>query len=235
MARAMYPPTRHWRTLLAVAAALALVAAACGGASDASPSDSAAASAIPPTPSDDAATPTEREDGSARPADPTTAPADTADRGVIAGIDTSIRSIELSQIEYDLFNGASITLDRISESDITALIDVIPPLDTNRDLLDEDTRLRVGEVHYIPAADAGFLADDMTVLGYIADDGQAYAYSIAILNFHEIVNDSLGGRAVLITYCPLCRSGVVYERTLDGRVLTFGNSSALVPKRSRHV
>jgi hypothetical protein len=82
-------------------------------------------------------------------------------------------------------------------------------------------------VHYISAAEAAFLADDMTVLGYIADDGQAYAYSIAILNFHEIVNDTLGGRAVLITYCPLCRSGVVYERTLDGRVLTFGNSSAL--------
>jgi hypothetical protein len=227
MARATFLPTRRWRTLLAVGATLALIAAACGG-SDAPPSDGAAASATPSVPPGDTATSEPREDRPAQPADPTDpASADPGGRGVIAGIDTSIRSVDLSQIEYDLFNGASITLDRISESDIMALIDVIPPLDTNRDLLDEDTRLRVGEVHYIPAADADFLADDMSVLGYIADDGQAYAYSIAILNFHEIVNDTLGGRAVVITYCPLCRSGVVYERTLDGQVLTFGNSSAL--------
>jgi hypothetical protein len=210
-----------------VGAAVALIAAACGGSSDGGSSDSDASAPAQLPAVDEPATAAPREERPSQTPAATTPPADPGGRGVIAGIDTSIRSIELSQIEYDLFNGASITLDRIDESDITALIDVIPPLDTNRDLLDEDTRLRVGEVHYISAAEAAFLADDMTVLGYIADDGQAYAYSIAILNFHEIVNDTLGGRAVVITYCPLCRSGVVYERTLDGRVLTFGNSSAL--------
>ena len=44
---------------------------------------------------------------------------------------------------------------------------------------------------------------------------------------HEIVNDVINGVPVLITYCPLCFSGVVYHRDLDGTLLTFGNTSAL--------
>ena len=47
----------------------------------------------------------------------------------------------------------------------------------------------------------------------------------------EIVNDTIAGRPVLITYCPLCRSGVVYDRRPDDLrhdgTLTFGNTSAL--------
>ena len=50
---------------------------------------------------------------------------------------------------------------------------------------------------------------------------------INILNFHEIVNDTIGGVPVLITYCPFCFSGVVFNRELDGQALTFGNTSAL--------
>ena len=41
------------------------------------------------------------------------------------------------------------------------------------------------------------------------------------------MNDDLGGRPVLISYCPLCRSGVVFNRIVDGRELDFGNTSAL--------
>ena len=44
---------------------------------------------------------------------------------------------------------------------------------------------------------------------------------------HEIVSDVIEGVPVLVTYCPLCFSGVVYSRELDGRLLTFGNTSAL--------
>ena len=48
-----------------------------------------------------------------------------------------------------------------------------------------------------------------------------------ILNFHEIVNDTIGGVPVLITYCPLCFSGVVFSWEVDGETVTFGNTSAL--------
>ena len=72
-----------------------------------------------------------------------------------------------------------------------------------------------------------WLDDDYDlVLGYESGD-DAYAYPINILNFLEIVNDTIGGVPVLITYCPLCFSGVVFNRELDGQTLTFGNTSAL--------
>ena len=53
------------------------------------------------------------------------------------------------------------------------------------------------------------------------------AYPFRILNFHEIVNDTVDGEPLAITWCPLCASAVVYERTVDGRVLTFGVSGNL--------
>ncbi len=64
------------------------------------------------------------------------------------------------------------------------------------------------------------------VIGYVAGE-RAYAYPIKILNYHEIVNDEIDGRPILVSYCPLCASGIVYDRQLEGRVLTFGNTSAL--------
>jgi hypothetical protein len=57
--------------------------------------------------------------------------------------------------------------------------------------------------------------------------GDARAYPLAILTFHEIVNDVIDGRPVLVTYCPLCNSGLSFERTLDGEVLSFGTSGRL--------
>jgi hypothetical protein len=55
----------------------------------------------------------------------------------------------------------------------------------------------------------------------------ARAYPLAILTFHEIVNDIIDDRPVLVTYCPLCNSGLAFERTLDGEVLSFGTSGRL--------
>ncbi len=71
-----------------------------------------------------------------------------------------------------------------------------------------------------------WLGDDDLIIGYESGD-DAFAYPINILNFHEIVNDTIGGVPVLVTYCPLCFSGVVFSRVVDGEVLTFGNTSAL--------
>jgi len=45
-------------------------------------------------------------------------------------------------------------------------------------------------------------------------DGLAKAYSMNILTMHEIANDELGGMHILVTYCPLCNSGIVYNRVL---------------------
>ena len=58
-------------------------------------------------------------------------------------------------------------------------------------------------------------------------NGEARAYPLRILLWHEIVNDVVGGMSVLISYCPLCSSAVVFERQLDGETLSFGNTGRL--------
>jgi len=58
-------------------------------------------------------------------------------------------------------------------------------------------------------------------------NGDARAYPLQILMWHEIVNDTVGGLAVVATYCPLCNSGLVFERRVDGSLLDFGTSGKL--------
>ena len=58
-------------------------------------------------------------------------------------------------------------------------------------------------------------------------NGDSRAYPLEILIWHEIVNDVVGGLPVAVTFCPLCNSSIVFERTLDGVVLDFGTSGNL--------
>jgi len=58
--------------------------------------------------------------------------------------------------------------------------------------------------------------------------GETRAYPLRVMTWHEIVNDVVGGVPVAVTYCPLCNSGVAFERTvLDLGVLSFGTSGLL--------
>ena len=61
----------------------------------------------------------------------------------------------------------------------------------------------------------------------IGINGDFRAYPLRILLWHEIVNETIGGEPVLISYCPLCNSGVVFDRRVDGQVLEFGNTGRL--------
>ncbi|MEE9281364.1 MAG: DUF3179 domain-containing protein [Myxococcota bacterium] len=77
----------------------------------------------------------------------------------------------------------------------------------------------------VSAADAPW-SDDQTVIGLVSN-GESRAYPIAILDWHELVNDTLGGRPILVSYCPLCGTGMVFDRTVGGRVRNFGVSGLL--------
>src|SRR5262249_53932835 len=55
----------------------------------------------------------------------------------------------------------------------------------------------------------------------------ARAYPVQILIWHEIVNDTVGGVPVAVTYCPLCNTAIAYDRRAAGRVLSFGTSGLL--------
>ena len=58
-------------------------------------------------------------------------------------------------------------------------------------------------------------------------DGDARAYPIRAMIWHEIVNDTVGGVPVSVTYCPLCNSAVTYSREINGVETTFGTSGRL--------
>ncbi len=58
-------------------------------------------------------------------------------------------------------------------------------------------------------------------------NGDARAYPLAIMMFHEIVNDTVGGVPVAVTYCPLCNAAIVFERTVNGKRLSFGTTGML--------
>jgi len=77
---------------------------------------------------------------------------------------------------------------------------------------------------------AEWLEDESPVMVVDVDD-DVRAYPLAILTWHEIVNDVVGGEPLVVTYCPLCNSALVFERTLDtpdGEVeLDFGTSGRL--------
>jgi hypothetical protein len=76
---------------------------------------------------------------------------------------------------------------------------------------------------FLAARDAGFLSPTDRVIG-IVRAGEARAYPIAILNWHEIVNDRIGAEAVAVTYCPLCGTGMIFSAGDD---LSFGVSGLL--------
>lgn len=80
--------------------------------------------------------------------------------------------------------------------------------------------------HFIDASKAKFLKGHDTVLGLIMN-GKSRAYPIKILNWHEVVNDSIDGRKFVISYCPLCGSGMAFLSRSDKQTLTFGVSGLL--------
>lgn len=80
---------------------------------------------------------------------------------------------------------------------------------------------------FVSAADADkFLKkrDKVLALEY---NGVAKAYPIRILNWHEVVNDTFNGKPVVVTFCPLCLSGIVYDPENGGHKLTFGVSGKI--------
>lgn len=151
---------------------------------------------------------------------PTTPPAspspDTSGRpytpsGPPPRLDTGSATVALDEVVFDTFRGGYIPLSEASDTVIESLRDAIRP---------------IYEPAYESVEGGDWLKDDDLVIGY-ASASASYAYPVRMLNLHEIVNDYIDGVPVLVSYCPLCASGVVYNRELDGEVLLFGNTSAL--------
>jgi hypothetical protein len=114
---------------------------------------------------------------------------------------------------FDVSN-ATVPRDRILRGGPAR--DAIPALDSPETVSAEDAPWR----------------DDDWVVGVLIGE-EARAYPIRLLVWHELVNDTLGGRPLLVSYCPLCGSALVFDRRVaprgggDAHLLDFGVSGLL--------
>ncbi len=88
----------------------------------------------------------------------------------------------------------------------------------------------------IPSIDAPQFASSEEASAWLADnepvialeiDGDARAYPLQVLTWHEIANDTVGGVPVVVTFCPLCNSALVFDRRVGDAIYEFGVSGLL--------
>jgi hypothetical protein len=77
----------------------------------------------------------------------------------------------------------------------------------------------------VPGGDTWLRPQEPVILVIVG--AEARAYPIQILMWHEIVNDTVGGLPLAVTFCPLCNTAIIFERTHNGQVLDFGTTGRL--------
>ena len=108
------------------------------------------------------------------------------------------------------FSKSSVPLEEITSGGVSR--DGIPPLD---------------DPGYVSVEEADEWLEDLEPVILLEIDGDARAFPLQIMTWHEIVNDEVGGVPVSVTFCPLCNSAVTFDRRLDGVVYDFGTSGNL--------
>lgn len=110
-------------------------------------------------------------------------------------------------------------------------------MDTDKMLapgVDKDGIPAITDPIQVPVTEARYPSQDDWRVVEVVVNGKAAAYPLRILNYHEIINDTLGGVPIAVTYCPLCDSVSVFDRRMpadtedaEPRVLEFGVSGLL--------
>ncbi len=69
--------------------------------------------------------------------------------------------------------------------------------------------------------------EDREPVVFVQVGEDAHAYPIQILIWHEIVNDTVGGEPLIVSFCPLCNTAIAFKRTFNGAVFDFGTTGRL--------
>ncbi|NYT19929.1 MAG: DUF3179 domain-containing protein, partial [Methanosarcinales archaeon] len=85
----------------------------------------------------------------------------------------------------------------------------------------------IDDPEYVTVEEADRWIEDNELVLALIHNGTKRVYPLQIMVWHEIVNDHINGEPILITYCPLCGSGIAYERTINGEEVEFGTSGKL--------
>ena len=84
----------------------------------------------------------------------------------------------------------------------------------------------IDDPQFVAIGEAGDIADNEPVIGFELN-GDARAYPLSVLMWHEVANDTVGGVPVAVTYCPLCNAAIVFDARHDGKPLEFGTTGRL--------
>jgi hypothetical protein len=85
----------------------------------------------------------------------------------------------------------------------------------------------LNEVAFHTVPQEGELTEREPVITVELEGSEPRAYPIRYLTWHEIANDVIDGTPVAVTFCPLCNSGIVFDRRVNGELRTFGVSGKL--------
>jgi hypothetical protein len=80
---------------------------------------------------------------------------------------------------------------------------------------------------YVSIEDANGWINDVEPIIAVEVDGVSRAYPLQILTWHEIVNDVLNEKPLVVSFCPLCNTAIAFEREFDGQILDFGTTGRL--------
>ena len=84
----------------------------------------------------------------------------------------------------------------------------------------------IDKPQFKPISGISDIAEQAPVIG-LTINGDARAYPLSVLMWHEIVNDTVGNKPVTVTYCPLCNAALVFDRNVGGKILDFGTTGKL--------
>lgn len=206
--------------LAALLALLALGLAACGGSDDNSQSSpTGPASASEPAA---VAEPAGEPDPATDPApDPDPAPTDEAADPAPAGDTPSGKPIQITpdfQQELRVGTGGW-------DTDFTR--HTVPLGEVSSGGPGKDGIPAVDEVRLDTVAEANEYLEAREPVVEVELDGEARAYPLRVLVWHEIANDVIGETPVSVTFCPLCYTAIAFDRRFDGDVLDFGTTGSL--------
>ncbi len=85
----------------------------------------------------------------------------------------------------------------------------------------------IDQPSYVPISEADGWLNDREPIIFVEVDDAARAYPLQILMWHEIINDTLNEKPLVVSFCPLCNTAIAFERELDGQVFDFGTTGRL--------
>ena len=85
----------------------------------------------------------------------------------------------------------------------------------------------IDDPKFAPVSDDLDWLSEMEPVILIEINGDARAYPLQIMTWHEIVNDVVGGEPVIVTFCPLCNTAIAFERRMGNTINSFGVSGLL--------